>query len=202
MGTLHQLVPWAKIACHVTDCDLPPPTKPSLSSIATTAPAAAPSLHIVQPVHSGLLVLVFGFGEQEMLSQYENGVLRMKPTSVAASAVLHACAHTTTSKGQEVRLEAVDIALEVWQDIQELDLLNDFLVTLLLRILGRHVDDYDERFRLATIAFQQACVAGCVSSDVVDALHLYVPTLFKQLPTNKSSNKVELPAHWTRVVNS
>ena len=137
---------------------------------------------------------------KDMKTQFENGNLRMKPTPSAAAAVLHACAFTTDRKGREVRLEAVDIALEVWQDVQELGLMNNFLVTNLLRVLGRHVEDYDERFRLATIVFQQACVAGCVSNNVVDALHLYVPTLFQQLPTNKTSKKVELPEQWTRVV--
>lgn len=113
---------------------------------------------------------------QEMLSIFQQGDLRMKPTSTAAAAVLHACAFTTSSKGQDVRLDAVDIALAVWQDVQEHDLMNDFLVMQLLRVLGRHVEDYDERFRLSAISIQQACVAGCVSSRVVDALHLYVPT--------------------------
>ena len=80
--------------------------------------------------------------------------------------------------------------------------MNDFLVTQLIRVLGRHVEDYDERFRLSTIVFQQACVAGYVSSKVVDALENFVPTLFAQLPTDKISNKVELPSHWTRHLKS
>ena len=136
---------------------------------------------------------------QEMLSQYEEGNLRMKPTVVAASAVLHACAYTTATKGSSVRMQAVDNALEVWQDIQDHSLINDVLVVKLLSVFGRHVDDYEERARLATVAFQQACVAGCVSTKVIDALHLYVPTLFKQLPTNEEQ-KISVPPHWTRAL--
>eukprot|EP00977_Amphora_coffeiformis_P011922 scaffold2917_cov191-Amphora_coffeaeformis.AAC.15 len=134
---------------------------------------------------------------RDMVVQFEKGNLLMKPTAVAAAAVLHACAYTTAEKGNEVRLDAVEIALELWQDIQEHNLLNGILVKQLLRVLGRHVEDYDERVRLATVAFQHACVVGCVTPDVVDALHTFVPTLYKQLPTD-ANEKVALPRQWTR----
>ena len=138
---------------------------------------------------------------REMLLQFEQGNLLMKPTAVAASAVLHACAYTTVSKGNEVRLEAVDVALELWDDIQEHNLVNEVLVKQILLVFGRHVEDYNERVRLATVAFQHACVVGCVSTDVMDTLHTYMPTLFKQLPRD-ANDKVALPPQWTRLAKA
>ena len=137
----------------------------------------------------------------ELVDYYINGDLRMQPTPHAANAVLHACAYTTSDKGMKVRLEAVDISLKLWKDIQRFNLVNDFVIVSSLRVLGRHVEEYAERSRLASILFQHACVAGCVSERVVDALKKYVPTIFKQLPTNEAKS-IELPAHWTRSVKS
>jgi hypothetical protein len=129
----------------------------------------------------------------------EKGDLAMKPPEYAAAAVLHACAFTTTTKGAAVRQRAVEIALELWQDIQDTSLVNHVLFALLLRVLGRQVDDQEERVRLVSLAFQQCCVAGCVSSKVVDALQMYAPSLYKQLPTN-GRLQLALPLEWTRQV--
>jgi hypothetical protein len=138
---------------------------------------------------------------QHLVDQYRNGNLRMKPSSHTAAAVLHACLFTPENKGTKVRLEAVDVALNLWPEIEELNLVNDHLIVQLLKVLGRHVDEYGERARLSTIVFQHACVNGCVSSAVTGALKTYAPTIFKQLPKN-ASNNIDLPPQWTRSVTS
>lgn len=132
----------------------------------------------------------------DLQAAFEQGNLKMKPSEYAAAAVLHACVFTPTKAEHAVRQEALDVALRVWQDIRNLDLVNDVLVTLLLRILGRHVEDYEERVRLTSVAFQHACLAGCVSPTVIDALRQYTPTMLKELPMD-SQMRLTLPEQWT-----
>lgn len=123
----------------------------------------------------------------------EKGDLSMKPTPHAYSAVLNACAFTTTDD-PAVKEHVVRIALEALQELGSMENgLNQFAFRNMLQVVSRQVGNQADRERMAQRVFQRCCQEGYVDSWILHILKQKMPSLYTQLPTGD-----DIPAWWCR----
>jgi hypothetical protein len=136
---------------------------------------------------------------ENMYRSFEDGDLAMKPTRQAFSAVLNACAfsHADTRIAKD---EVVRIALATMNDMEEyVGTPNELSFRYIFNVIGRNIDDPNERLQLATSWFQRCCRDGFASRKVIQTIQTYIPSLYQQLPLDSRKQAI-VPAKWTRRV--